>query len=45
MAMKGGKGGDGMNWDIGVDIYTLLILLMDRGAWLAVVYGLSQSRT
>ena len=44
MAMKGGKGRGGMNWDIGVDIYTFLILLMDRGAWLAIVYRVSQSQ-
>ena len=35
---QGEKGRGRMNWDIGVDICTLLILLMDRGAWLAVAF-------
>ena len=26
MDNKGGRGGGGMNWEIGIDIYTLLIL-------------------
>ena len=39
--MTGGRGGE-INWEVGMDIYTLLYI---RGARQATVHGLANSRT